>query len=278
MKKLVEFAPNVKGFQQNLYKDEIKNPFINKSREIVTDDPKYYNEYNLYRIHWNITVPTISVHLAPKKKANGAAVVVFPGGGYRAVVIDREGYDVARYLNAKGISAIIVKYRVLPKSYKCRSAYLDPITVNSVYEDAREAMRVTHANAKEWNIDPKKIGILGFSAGGHLAHSLASDAVKDVPKPAFMTLLNPAIEENVYCPETYKNYPPTFLCITQNDKLVTVDCNVRLAQFLLKGKAPLDFHIYTYGGHGFHNKTKSGKEVTWHDDFETWLKAIGMIP
>ena len=277
MEKLIELAPKVKGFVQKLYPNGPKDSFTNKSSEIVTDDPKYYNEYGLYRIHWNISEPTISVHLAPKNKANGAAVVVFPGGGYRAVVIDREGYDVARYLNSIGISAIVVKYRVLPKNYKCRSSYLDPITVNCIYEDAREAMRVTKANAKEWNIDPKRIGILGFSAGGHLAHSLASDAVKGVPKPAFMTLLNPAIEENVYKPETYKNYPPTFLCITQTDKLVTVDCNVRLAQFLLKGKVHLDFHIFTYGGHGFHDKTKSGKEITWHDNFEIWLKSIGII-
>lgn len=245
-----------------------------------------------------ISQPTISVFKSPKAKPNGPAVIIFPGGGYWINAIQHEGYDVAKRFNEEGITAFVVKYRI-PNEKTMTNRETGPL------QDAQQAIHVVRSRAKEWNINPNQIGIMGFSAGGHLAStagthfsSPVNPALKNSNvRPDFMILVYPVIsfidgvghmgsrdqligkspskeKINLYSNELQvtEETPPTFLVHASDDDAVFSENSIRFYQSLVKKNVPAELHIYSKGGHGFgmDNPTTEDK---WMDRCLTWMKA-----
>ena len=267
-----------------------------------TDEIEIRDTTDAVRISY-VQKPDISVYLPSKGNATGQAVVICPGGGYRILAYDKEGTDIAKWLNSKGIAAIVLKYR-LPLSKSNIVNHKSPLL------DAQRAIRLTRYYANEWNIKKDKIGIMGFSAGGHLAatagthfdagDSSASDPVEFMSsRPDFMVLVYPVItfsnsfmhkgSRNALLGEDpdsslIKNYsnelqvkdntPPTFIVHAGDDKSVPVE-NSLLFYHALKDKGiPAEFHIYPEGGHGFSLAIGKGYLETWPDRCIDWLKSL----
>jgi acetyl esterase/lipase len=247
----------------------------------------------------NIELPQYQVYLPAKDKATGAAAVIFPGGGYGMLASNHEGHEYAEWLNERGIAGIVVKYRV---SGNQALGYQFPVP----FLDARRAIRTARAKAGEWGIDPKKIGVMGSSAGGHLASlcatrfadSFSEEGKDDVDKqdcrPDFAILIYPVISMNTSLshsgsrtnllgkepsPEAVEKYstdkavtketPPVFLLSTSDDG---VDCRNSL-QFATACKAngvPVSLHLFETGGHGYGLKGK-GDLAIWPTLLEQWL-------
>lgn len=239
--------------------------------------------------------PTIEVYLPAKSNANGQAVLIFPGGGYHILAYDWEGTDIAKFLNGKGIAGIVVKYR-LPSSVSQTDQHLVPLI------DAQRALRIVRSKASEFNIDPNRIGAIGFSAGGHLVATLGThfeekvyDALDGMDtlsaRPDFMALAYPYISqrskeytppkagvpliytyfklEDAVTPET----PPTFLLHASNDPGVPVENSLVMYQALKNKGVSATMHIYPTGGHGFslarNNKHLRGWTERWFEWMET---------
>ncbi len=251
----------------------------------------------------NVQNPTIEVYLPTKQIATGKAVLIFPGGGYGILAYDWEGTDFAKWLNAQGIAGIVVKYR-LPKS----ESLTDPKEVPLL--DAQRAMRLARHHAAEWSIDPAKIGVMGFSAGGHLASTVSTqynhevDRTKDAidalsARPDFSILVYPVIsfrDASVHSgsrsaligenasqelkdrfsgelnvnPET----PPTFLVHAQDDKGVPIENSLLYYQALHKNGVKASLHIYPTGSHGFGFGLGKGSLDGWRDVLLGWMNDL----
>ena len=244
-------------------------------------------------------IPTITPFLAPKETATGAAVLVLPGGGYARLSDVKEGSEVAKWLNSLGISAFVLKYRLGPR-------YSQP---NQLLDAAR-AMRMVRSRAKEWSVDPGRIAILGFSAGGHLASTLGTkfDAGKHDSKdeiervssrPDLMILLYPVISMGEFThagskknllgegptPELIKLYsnelqvtkdtPPTFLMHTMTDAGVPVENSMMFASALRKAGVPFEFHLYEQGPHGVGLAPTNPYLASWAQRCADWLGLHG---
>lgn len=228
----------------------------------------------------SIHKPSITPYLPPKDKATGAAVLVIPGGGHRVLAIDHEGYNVAEWLQAHGIAAFVFKYRLAREK---DSTYT--IEGHAV-PDTQRAIRLIRSRAQEWNIDPKKIGVMGFSAGGELAafssmlfenapQLIKDDVDNQSARPDFQALIYPGTSGKF---GPVKDAPPVFLACGYNDRQ---DISEGLAELYLRfkrGKIPAELHVYSTAGHGFgyrkDNKTSAG---AWLDRFEDWLKDRGVV-
>ncbi|HEX8142511.1 MAG TPA: alpha/beta hydrolase [Pyrinomonadaceae bacterium] len=243
-------------------------------------------------------IPTLTPFLPPKEKATGAAIIVCPGGGY-SHLSDREGPPVAEWLNTLGITAFVLKYRIGPR-------YHHPAPL----QDAARAIRIVRAGAAQWAIDPARIGILGFSAGGHLASTAgthfdsgkpeASDAIERVSsRPDLMVLIYPVITMrelthggsrkqllgDAPSPELVallsndeqvtKETPPTFLVHTMTDTAVPVENSLKFVQALRKAGVPFEFHLYERGPHGFALGDKDPVLATWLGRCADWLRLHG---
>ena len=250
-----------------------------------------------------VSEPALTAFLADSKIANGTAVVICPGGGYQHLSINKEGYKVAKWLNTLGISAFVLKYR-LPSDLIMKDKSIGPL------QDAQEAIRIVRRNAEKWKLDPNKIGIIGFSAGGHLASTLSVKCDEKVytPKdntsarPDFSILLYPVISmqdgithkgsktsllgENptVEMTDKYSNEkqvnpttPKTFIVHATDDKSVPVENSINYYLALKQNKIPVEMHIYENGGHGF-GLGVDGTNKTWTKACENWLIANGFIP
>ncbi len=249
----------------------------------------------------NVSEAEMYVYLPEKENNTGAAVVICPGGGYWIEAMDYEGYNIAVWLKSKGIAGIVLKYR-LPYGH-------DKIPSG----DARRTMRIVRMNAKEWGIDPDKIGIAGSSAGGHLASTVgtrfdtgnkeSTDPIEQVScRPDFMLLLYPVIsfkeefghmgsrknligEGNKWkLVEKYSNElhvtpqtPPTFLVLADDDKTVPPRNSVEFYLQLKKNNVPAEMHIFREGGHGFGITKKNLPVDQWPDLFFDWLKAMKIV-
>lgn len=244
-------------------------------------------------------IPTMTPFLAPKETATGAAIVILPGGGYAHLAEVKEGSDVAKWLNSLGISAFVVKYR-LGMRYHQPNQLLD----------AARALRTVRARAKEWNLDANRIGILGFSAGGHLASTLGthfdagkSDAKDEIERvssrPDLMVLLYPVITMGEFTHagskmnllgdnptaelvklysnelQVTKETPPTFLLHTMTDSTVPVENSLMFASALRKAGVPFEFHIYEQGPHGFGLAPTNPILATWTERCADWLGVHG---
>ncbi len=208
----------------------------------------------------NVTEPTLTLYRAPEGKNTHAAVVVFPGGGYSILAIDLEGTEVCDWLNGIGVNCVLLKYRVPGSGPYPKSA--------AALQDAQRAMGMVREHAAAWGIDPKKVGVLGFSAGGHLAAAVSThfekrlyprvDAADDLScKPDFAIVIYPgylAVEEkgmafNADIPVT-KETPPTFLVQAEDDP-VHVENVIEYFMALKKAGVAAELHVYTKGGHGY---------------------------
>lgn len=249
----------------------------------------------------NISVPKMYVYMPSKETNTGAAVILFPGGGYRREAMSHEGYEVAEWLKSKGITGIVLKYR-LPDGHP-----------EIPREDANRAVRVVRQHAKKWGINPAKVGIGGASAGGHLASDAgtrfdqgnpnASDPVEVFSsRPDFLLLLypliyfkdgkiNPGIANLYFGGDTswdnVKKYstelnvtektPPAFFVLADNDKTVHPSHSIEFYSAMKKFNIPAEMHIFQEGGHGF-GITKQGlPSDEWPDLFFNWLKAIKIV-
>ena len=219
----------------------------------------------------NVVQPTITVYLPAKDKANGTGIVICPGGGYQHLAIDKEGHDIAHWLNSIGIAAVVLKYR-LPGSMRGSSQgniheVADRIHV--ALEDAEAAMRLMRENAAKWNLKPGAIGMMGFSAGGHLAAMMGMIAPPD-SRPDFLVLGYPAIPAAL---NVTSAMPRTFLVAADDDTTVNPAENAgRFFAALRAAKVPAELHIYSSGGHGF-GIQKSGKtSAAWTGALVAWLK------
>jgi acetyl esterase/lipase len=231
----------------------------------------------------NVSQPTLTVFHAPKDKATGAAVVVCPGGAYHILALDLEGSEVCEWFNSVGVTAVLVKYRVPARAG--RPKYEAPV------QDAQRAISMTRQHAAEWGIDPKRIGLLGFSAGGHLAaiasnsertYPVADDTDKHDCRPDFTALIYPGYlaKENTTTlpPEVVvtAKTPPAFVAMSQDDP-VKVEGAFAYALALKNAKVPCELHVYPDGGHGY-GLRKTGKMVTtWPDRLADWMKGSGFL-
>lgn len=276
----------------NLWPDgKIPNSKTNSVEEkSVTDDK------GILRIS-GVTVPTITAYIAPKEKATGAAVMICPGGGYGILAASHEGSDFAKWFNERGISAFVLKYR-LPNEKAMTSQHEVPLM------DAMQGMKIIRQHASEWKIDPNKIGVMGFSAGGHLAATLSTHYnlgknASEEAKPNFSLLIYPVISltpeishggsrDNLLGPdkseELIKYYsnelqvssktPPAFLIHAEDDGAVPVENSIAYYLALKKLKIPAEMHLYPIGGHGYGFRTEGkGSLVNWPAALEGWLRA-----
>lgn len=220
----------------------------------------------------NIGDPMITVFLPPAERRNGGAILIAPGGGYHHLAYDKEGLDIARWVNTLGLVGVVLKYRMpdLPAASLRPALFGDAKSaaqaVRVSVEDAEEAMRIIRARAKEWGIAPQHVGMMGFSAGGHLASLLGMSPNKEV-RPNFLALLYPAIPETLYVTgET----PPAFLAHADDDAL-SAENSVRFYLALKKAKVPAELHIFSGGGHGFGLKKTGKTSEAWPERFAAWL-------
>ena len=242
----------------------------------------------------NVSRPTMTVY-SPMGKNTGAAVVVFPGGGYEILAIDLEGTEVCDWLTSKGITCVLLKYRVPGEGlYPKSGPYPDSPTA---LEDAQRTVGLVRFHAAEWHIDPHKIGVLGFSAGGHLvaamsthfAHRLypAVDAAdKESCRPDFAVALYPghlSLADNSFAlnPDIRmhitRQTPPTFLLQNEDDHVDRVEDSLSYYAALKKAGVPVEMHLYAQGGHAFGLRRTKLPVTAWPQLVETWLATLGMI-
>ena len=246
-----------------------------------------------------VQYPQLEVYLPSEANSTGKAMLIFPGGGYHILAYDWEGSDIAKYLNSKGIAGIVVKYR-LPISKSLENNQIVPL------QDAQRAMRLTRYMAKTWSISAEKIGVIGFSAGGHLAATLGTHFNDEVYKyvdgadllsarPDFMALVYPVIsfsdpsthsgskkallgDEPDAASVTYfsnelqvsENTPPTILFHAADDKAVPPQNSLLFFKALNQKGVPAELHIYPEGGHGFSLATKDQSLSRWTQHLYEW--------
>lgn len=247
-----------------------------------------------------ISQPTLSVFLPAKEKANGTAVIICPGGGYWVNSIVKEGFAVAKKFNEFGVAAFVLKYRI-PNDSSMIDKNIGPL------QDAQRAMQIVRMNAKEWNVDIDKVGIMGFSAGGHLASTAAThfqrsyieNAGKINLRPDFSIFIYPVISfqdsiahigsrdqllgknpeaslRNSFSNELQVNRstPPTFLVHATDDNAVPVMNSISFYTALLKFKIPAEMHLYKSGGHGFGMHNPGGE---WMELCKSWMQSMGLF-
>lgn len=273
-----------------LYPDKIPNSKISANEEQVTANAL------VDTVTRKVSVPTLSIFLPLKNQSNGTAVIICPGGGYGGLLTKREGSDVARAFTKLGVTAFVLKYR-LPDDGIMEDKSIGPL------QDALQALKTVRQNAGKFNLDSKKVGIMGFSAGGHLASSagthynarIIENSENTDLRPDFMVLVNPVIsftdeighigsrnnllgkapsteKINFFSNELHVNQssPQTFLVHTADDTVVSPENSFRFYYALRKNKVNAELHIYSEGEHGFLKKPVFeewfGRTVNWMKD------------
>lgn len=234
----------------------------------------------------NVSKPTLQVYRPAVDKNTGSAVLVCPGGGYHILAMDLEGTEVCEWLNSLGVTAVLLKYRVPRRDGA--SEGLAPI------QDAQRALGLTRSHAKEWGIQPDRIGVMGFSAGGHLSarlsnqfkdrhYPLIDDSDRISCRPDFVMLIYPAYltdkdKGDQLRPEmpVSSNTPPTFISISQDDP-VRVENALHYSVALQAAKVPLELHVYPTGGHGYGLRRTEVAVTTWPDRAAEWLRSRGLL-
>jgi len=307
------WQPSAGHTQVPIWPGAAPDPQPVKGAEIAKLDPKDLIGGKTMVAIWNVTRPTMTVY-SPKGKNKGAAVVVFPGGGYQMLAMDLEGTEVCDWLVPKGITCVVLKYRVTNVgAYPKSGPYPEsPMAL----EDAQRTLGLVRFHAKEWGIDPHKIGVLGFSAGGHLAVAMsteyakrlyravdAADAVScrpDFAVPIYpghlsieaaesdarvgvkrypLTLPVHADKELGLNPEirVTRQTPPTFLLQNEDDNVDSIYDALSYYIALVRAGVPVEMHTYAQGGHAFGLRRTKLAVTAWPELVETWLGSIGMI-
>ena len=287
------------GFSQNeiipLWNGDIPNSQKSEDKEVILST-------DATRISL-VQTPTLEVFLPTKKSNTGRAVIICPGGGYHNVVYDWEGTDIAKWFNSKGIAAFVLKYR-LPNTKSVKVSYEAPL------QDAQRALRIVRSQSDKWQINPNKIGIMGFSAGGHVASTLGTqfnnpNKFKETTidsifaRPDFMILVYPVVTMkldythkgsrlsllgehpsealiNQYSNELQvtQNTPPTFIVHSGDDTAVPVENSLNLYKALKDKGVKTEMHIYPEGGHGYSLALGKGYLQTWTDRLYAWLQSL----
>lgn len=264
--------------------------------EALTSDPKFLIAGKLVQGVTNVTRPTMTVY-SPEAKNTGVAVVVFPGGGFQELAIDLEGTEVCDWLTSKGITCVLLKYRVpsLPYDWHCDCRPHNRMISTQSLEDAQRTMGLVRLHAAEWHVDPHKIGVLGFSAGGYLVAEISTNferrlyapvdaADKESCRPDFAVPVYPGhlwvdgkgykLNPNV---RVTRQTPPTFLVQAEDDNVDGVNQVLTYFIALKDAGVPAEMHIYAHGGHGFGLRRTSLPITEWPGLVEVWLHTIGMI-
>jgi acetyl esterase/lipase len=261
-----------------------------------------YTETGRPRIR-RVIAPELTAYLLPKGNAPRAAVIICPGGSYGRLAIDLEGYDVAAWFNQIGVVGIVLTYR-LPSDTIMTDKSIGPL------QDAQEAVRIVRRNAEAWNIDPHKIGIMGFSAGGHLAASASTLFLRNTytsadstsARPDFSLLIYPVIsmQDSMTHSASRKNLlgehpdpalidlfsierqvatdtPPAFLVHSANDNAVPLAGSMAYFAALKKYSVPVEIHIYETGGHGYGLAKTGATESGWPEACRIWMEAHKLI-
>ena len=249
-----------------------------------------------------VTIPTYRFFPAPAASKPSSCVVICPGGGYRILASSHEGYDIAAKFNEIGVSALVLYYRLPADSAQVEKKY-------APLQDAQAALALVRQNSVKWNLDPSRVGIMGFSAGGHLAATASTHFMKDYTgilpganlRPDFSILMYPVItvrsfghsgssqnllgknptEEDLHLfsneEQVTPQTPKAFLVHAADDKAVPLKNSLLYAEKLSANEVPVDLHVYAKGGHGFglNNKTTSGD--LWFDRLITWMKANQLL-
>lgn len=274
-----------------LYSGPIPNAKPVADQEEVTGDGEVIRK---------VSQPTLTVFLPPKEKANGAAVVICPGGGYHALMAKREGSEVAKAFNELGVAAFVLKYRLPHDEYQ-EQKHMAPL------QDAQQAIKVVREGGDKWDVDPERIGIMGFSAGGHLAATAGTQF--DIPaienprntslRPDFMILVYPVIsftdsighlgsrtfllgeapstDQIIHFSHEYQvkdNTPPVFITHGADDSVVPVANSVAFHQSLLNNRIPTELHIYVKGELGY-LQTPVFEE--WFGRVSHWMNSMGLM-
>jgi len=280
-------------------------------REIPNEKPCNEKDHEFIDTSWmksgilvvdHITRPTLTVFESAQEKRNGTAVIICPGGGYGILAAGHEGADVAKGFNDAGVTAFVLRYRLPNDECMIHKEYV-PLM------DAQQAIYFVRSHARQYHIDPNKIGIMGFSAGGHVASTAGTHfepILKELAsanvRPDFMMLIYPVISfneevghigsrDNLLGKDPDKQLvhlfsneeqvtprtPPTFLVHASDDDGVNPENSIRFYQQLLKNKVPAELHLYERGGHGFglHNTTTS---EDWFKSCLNWMKANKLLP
>jgi acetyl esterase/lipase len=307
----IDLRPIVVGFLDNhlkhdpnivtLWPNGTPGAPANPARETIVNR----SETTLDRGVENVHKPAFTAHLPGESKNTGTAVIICPGGGYGKQAYDKEGHDVARWLNSFGVAAFVLKYR-LPRPEGHVYGYKAPLA------DVQRAVRIVRNRAKEWNVDPGRVGVMGFSAGGHLASSAGThfdpgirDDVDDLRhiscRPDFLVLGYPVIsmDEAIYHGGSTRNLlgdapdpkllklfsnelqvtektPPTFLVSTSDDR-VNAENSMRFYLALKRAGVPAEMHIYEKGGHGYGIRKTDINVSNWPERCRQWMDARGLL-
>lgn len=242
----------------------------------------------------NVTRPTMTVY-APKGKNTGAAVVVFPGGGFEVLAIDLEGTEVCDWLTSRGVACVLLKYRVpsVPYDWRCNCRPDDFAVSVSALQDAQRTLRLVRFHAAEWHIDPHRIGVLGFSAGGYLVAEASTNfkrrlyapvdaADQESSRPDFAAGIYPghlATDDDRLNPnvQVSRETPPTFLLQAEDDYTDGVNQSLVYYAALKKAGVPVEMHLYAHGGHAFGLRRTQFPITGWSGLVEAWLRTIGMV-
>ena len=298
-KKLNLLLPLAMLFASTLFAQQKPIPLYDNGVPNSKKTPVTYIERRIKDWVTDVSIPTITPYLPETGKATGTAIVIFPGGGYAGLAIGHEGEAVAKEFNKIGVAAFVVKYR-LPSDSIMVDKTIGPL------QDAQRAIQIVRQRAAEWGVNPSRVGIIGFSAGGHLASTLATHYSKGVIdnkentslRPDFAVLLYPVISfgemahigsrENLlgkapsqdlldlYSSEKQvtADTPPTFLVHAGDDDVVPVQNSLIFYDELLKHKVKAEMHIFEAGGHGFGLNNPKSKDK-WFDWAANWLNQNG---
>lgn len=279
-------ASDLKRIEMTLWSGEVPGPEpkLETERDTTKDSDGKIAGRHVIRLG-NVSKPSITIYPAPKEKANGGAVLVCPGGGYHILAMDLEGTEVCERLNEMGFTAVLLKYRVPRRA--------DREKHDAPLQDAQRAMSLIRKNAADWGIDAKRIGVLGFSAGGHLAAVVSTgpgeraypkiDAADEQNfRPDFTILIYPGYlasekDRSQLSPELKisKETPQAFIAMSADDP-VRVENALTYAAALQKEMVPFALHIYPTGGHGYGLRKTKEPVTTWPDRLEEWIKARGL--
>lgn len=244
----------------------------------------------------NVTQPTMTVY-APKENNTGVAVVVFPGGGFQGLAIDLEGTEVCDWLTSGGITCVLLKYRVpsLPYDWHCKCRPDNLALSTLALEDAQRTMGWVRSHAQKWHIDPHKVGVLGFSAGGYLVAEISTyfdrrlytavdTADRESCRPDFAVAIYPGhlwkgdgleLNERVH---VTRETPPTFLVQAEDDHVDGVTQSLVYYVALKDAGVPVEMHLYAQGGHAFGLRRTEFPITEWPQLVDKWLQTIGMTP
>ena len=254
-----------------------------RSEEVNNSSPSKMN-----RVFSQVSEPSYVLYQADKIMDNGLAIVICPGGGFRDVWFDREGVDFALWLAEKGITSMVLKYRTYNPDAEGSSLQRNKYN-GEVYADAKQAIHILRSQAEELGIDPNKIGIAGYSAGGNLSLMAALEIYEDIlPEyagfkentiPDFACLIYPGVNDAyIKAIETKEQIPPMFMINGAEDDVTPANRCIDLYSALLEKNISAELHIYSKGGHGFDSGIGRGYGVaSWQDSFILWLKDMKIL-